>query len=334
MKIRNIVRGLALVGATAALLPIGSAMAGGPGFDGIQVNAGSTGTLSGCAAGAVCVPLVTGEGFLQQEVTIGGNTFIQTIIVDPLSSNASTALDVSGLAFSDMTFIQMSGANNGIKAMQRLRDDPTILNPADTSGNLFESTTQLLIGTWAQGTDHGDDANLKITQSFRDNSNTGIAIGATGATETADDFVNEFTLDVNLDSSGEQTGKRMDMLQDVGMSDPGATVVGDDFQRFVIRQRSGDLLTSTGSLELGTPSAGTGTGGSVDWSAGEDVLVTWLGQRVNLGGTGSAVFGFQSVDNLSDTDAPISTFSTSTAAFGAGTPFVWDSTTFGVEPAL
>ncbi len=333
MKIRNIVRGLALVGATAALLPIGSAMAGGPGFDGIQVNAGTTGTLSGCAAGAVCVPLVTGEGFLQQEVTLAGQTYIQTIIIDPLIANAGAATDVSGLAFSDMTFIQMSGANNGIKAMQRLRDDPTILDPTDTSGNLFDSTTQLLIGSWAIADEPAGTANLQITQDFRDNSNTGTAIGATGATMTADDFVNTFSLDVNLDTSGEQIGKRMDMLQDVGMSDPTATVVGDDFQRFVIRQRSGDLLTGTGSIELGAPSAGTGTGGSVDWTAGDDVLVTWLGQRVNLGGTGSAVFGFQSVDNLSDTAEPISTFSTSTAAFTTATPFEWDAT-FGAEPVL
>ncbi|MBL1259715.1 MAG: hypothetical protein COB33_004175 [Thiotrichaceae bacterium] len=332
MKIRNIVRGLALVGATAALLPIGSAMAAGPGFDGIQVDAGTTGTLSGCSTGAVCVPLVTGEGFLQQEVTLAGETFIQTIIIDPLSSNASTALDVSSLAFSDMTFIEMSGANNGIKGMQRLRDDPTILNPTDTSGNLFESTTQLLIG-WAIAGEPTGTANLQITQDFRDNSNTGTAVGATGATETADDFVNKFSLDVTLDSAGEQTGKNMDMLQDVGMSDPTATSVGNDFQRFVIRQRSGGLLASAGSLELGAPSAGTGTGGSVDWSAGDDVLVTWLGQRVNLGGTGSAVFGFQSVDNLSDASEGISTFSTSTAAFSPGTPFAWD-TTFGTEPTL
>ncbi len=326
MKIRNIVRGLALVGATAALLPIGSAMAGGPGFDGIQVNGDTTGTLSGCSAGAVCVPLVTGEGFLQQEVrTADGSTFIQTIIIDPLIANAAPGgIDVSTLAFSDITFIQMSGSDDGIKARQRLSDIPD-----DNTGNSFTSVTDLLIGDWALA-GHADAPNLRIVQEFVDNSTTGTAIGTTDSTRTEDDFVNSFKLDVNLNDSGQQTGKRMTMLQDVGMSDPDVTTPGDDFQRFVISQLSGDLLTSDGSLVLGTPSSGTGTGGSVDWSAGDDVLITWLGQRVNLGGVGNSIFGFQSVDNLSDTDAPISTFSTSTAEFTTATPFEWN-TTFGAD---
>ncbi|VAW86869.1 hypothetical protein MNBD_GAMMA17-753 [hydrothermal vent metagenome] len=337
MKIRNIVKRLALVGATAALLPLGSALAGGPGFDNIVLQSGTTGTLIGCPTGnaADCTPLIDGEGFLQQEVVVDGQTYIQTIIVDPLSSNASGNIDVSTLAFSDITFIQMSGSNNGIKAMQRLRDDPLDNNGADTTGNLFEGTTQLLIGAWAIADEPAGTANLQITQNFRDNSGTGTAIGSgTDASQTEDDFVNDFTLDINLDTAGVQTGKRMDMLQDVGMSDPTVTSPGDDFQRFVIRQRSGDLIAGAGTIVLGTPSAGTGTGGSVDWTGTDDVMVTWLGQSVNLGGSGSSIFGFQSVDNLSDSDEPISTFSTSEANFTTSSPFSWDATNFGTAPSL
>ena len=330
MKIRNIVKSLALVGATAALLPVGNAVAGGPGFDNIVLESGSTGDLSGCPSTASCTPLISGEGFLQQEVRLGTETYIQTVIIDPLSSNAAADTDISTLSFSDITFIQMSGSTNGIKGLQRITDDPLTTNAADTSGNLFSGTTELLIGAWA---DDGDPltGDLAITQSFRDNSGTGTAIGSgTDASQTEDDFVNTFSLDINLDGNT-QLGKKMDMQQDVGMSDPTVTSPGDDFQRFVIRQRSGDLLTAAGSLELGPASAGTTSGGTVEWTDSEDVMMTWLGQRVNLGGTGSAIFGFQSVDNRSDSVDPISTFSTSSA--GTDSPFTWD-TNFGDAPSL
>jgi hypothetical protein len=330
MKIRNIVKSLALVGATAALLPVGSAVAGGPGFDNIVLEANSTGTLSGCPTGTPsdCTPLISGDGFLQQEVRVGTETYIQTVIIDPLSSNAAADTDISTLSFSDITFIQMSGSTNGIKGLQRITDDPLNTNAADTSGNLFSGTTQLLIGAWA---DELGVADLVISQDFRDNSGTGTAIGSgTDASQTEDDFVNTFSLEINLDGNT-QLGKSMDMQQDVGMSDPTVTSPGDDFQRFVIRQRSGDLLTAAGSLELGPASAGTTSGGTVEWTDSEDVMMTWLGQRVNLGGTGSAIFGFQSVDNRSDSVDPISTFSTSTA--GTDSPFTWD-TNFGDAPSL
>jgi len=329
MKIRNIVKSLALVGATAALLPVGNAVAGGPGFDNIVLESGTTGTLSGCPTGTAsdCTPLISGDGFLQQEVRVAGQTYIQTVIIDPLSSNAAADTDISTLSFSDITFIQMSGSTNGIKGLQRITDDPLTTNAADTSGNLFSGTTQLLIGAWA---DEVGVADLVISQDFRDNSGTGTAIGSTGASETEDDFVNSFSLEINLDGNT-QLGKSMDMQQDVGMSDPTVTSPGDDFQRFVIRQRSGNLLPTAGSLELGSPSAGSG-GGTVAWTDSEDVMVTWLGQRVNLGGTGSAIFGFQSVDNRSDSVDPISTFSTSTA--GTDSPFTWDATNFGTAPSL
>ena len=329
MKIRNTIKSLALVGATAALLPLGSAVAGGPGFGGIVVNSGSTGTLSGCPANATCTPLITGEGFLQQEVTFGGDTYVQTVIIDPLTGNVATNTDVTTLAFSDITFIQMAGSSNGIKGLQTITDDPLNANPNDTTGNLFTGTTELLIGTWAA--DVGK-ANVNITQAFRDNGGTGTAIGATGATQTEDDFVNSFSLGLNLAADGSVLGKAMDMTQDVGMSDPTVSSPGNDFQRFVIRQRSGDLLTGAGSLVLDPVAGSAGTGGTATWAAPDDVMVAWLGQRVSLGGLGASTFGFQSVNDVTD-DVVVSTFSTSSADVTAS-PFAWDATNFGDAPVL
>ncbi len=333
MKIRNTIKGLALVGATAALLPLGSAVAGGPGFDSIVVNSGSTGDISGCPATATCTPLISGEGFLQQEVVFdsgaGNETFVQTVIIDPLSSAATANVDVTTLPFSDITFIQMAGTSNGIKGLQTLTDDPLNTNPADTSGNLFTGTTELLIGTWAEET---GKENLNVVQSFRDNGGTGTAIGATGATQTEDDFVNTFSMGVNLDAVGGVTGRRMDMEQDVGMSNATVTSPGDDFQRFVIRQRSGDVLTAGGSLSL-TPAVGSPTtGGTVSWAAADDMMVAWIGQRVGLGGLGSSTFGFESVNNVTDGNV-VSTFSTSSTDVTAS-PFAWDAANFGAAPSM
>jgi len=78
----------------STLLLTGNAYAAGPGFDGIDVNSGTTGTLSGCPAGtSTCTTLIEGEGFLQQEVAVGSPTpFIQTVIIDPLPATSTTVV--------------------------------------------------------------------------------------------------------------------------------------------------------------------------------------------------------------------------------------------------
>ncbi len=330
MKIRNTIKRLALVGAAAALLPVGGAVAGGPGFDSIAVEMGTTGNLIGCPSGASeCNVLITGEGFLQQEVTFDGTVYVQTVIIDPMAvANGSGNTDIGTLPFSDITFIRMDGSSTGIKGLQTLSDDPN-----DGTGNLFTGTTELLIGSWAA---EAGKANLNVVQDFRDNGGTGVAIGANGASQTEDDFVNTFSMGVNLASDGSVTGKQMDMLQDIGMSDPTVTVPGNDFQRFVIRQRSGDLLTTTGSLVLEPVAGSAGTGGTVSWVAADDMMVAWLGQRVGLGDVGVSNFGFQSATNAADPANPdiASTFSrTVTDIMDPEGPFDWDAS-FGTAPAL
>jgi len=362
MKIRNTVRGLALVGATAALLPLGSAVAAGPGFDSMTVT--GTGKIDGCpvAAGGNCLQLISEDGFLQQEVTTPEGVFIQTVILDAFAESVGTVgVAVSTLSFSDMTFINMSGNDKGIKGLQRIVDDP-----ADGTGDHFASTTQLLIGDWAI-TQAEKDApngltNLSIVQTFIDSSATGTAEGApasfiddegntipSSANKIEDDFVSTFSLAVNLNSDGEQTGSSMDIDQDVGLADVEATDVVKDFQRFALRQRSGDQQLAAGSIELGESfignsggnvGSGGGGGGTLDWASGDDLMVTWIGQNVSLDNVGSGVFGFQSVENRSrpanDSSRKISTFSTSTAAFTPTTPFEWDSLGdgFGAAPIL
>ncbi len=333
MKIRNTIKSLALVGTVAALLPVGGAMATGPGFDNMVTD--GAGVISGCPADASgnCVILMSGDGFLQQEVTIGTETFIQTVIID---SGATAAGAITDLGFSDNTFIQM-GAGNGIMGNQTLSEAG-----AAGTGNLFEASTQLLIG-WAET---AGTANLTISQAFWDNNNTGTVAspGETASLDT-DDFVNTFTLGVNLDVNGNTTGKSMSMLQDVGMSDPSGT--GNDFQRFIIEQRSGDLLTSAnvaGTI-LGQVSSGDGTGGTATWEATDDVMAVWLGQRVALGELGASRFGFQSitVDPAATPAVDPSTVKTysRTALDLSAAPFSWGTSAgdamfdnFGTAPVM
>lgn len=332
MKIRNTIKGLALVGATAALLPVGSAMAAGPNFNGMSVD--GTANISGCptTANTSCSVLLQEAGFLQQEVTVGTGAsavvYIQTVVIDTNDFSAGALTDQ---AFADNTFIQMGGGS-GIKGQQVLNDESADYS---SSGNDFDSTTTLLIG-WA---DDGTE-NLQVVQTLWDNNSTGTVgspgVVASDVSQTEDDFYNTFTLGINLDSTGAQSGKRMDMTQDVGLSDPTVSAPGSDFQRFIIRQRSGDLLTAGGSHGLDQGSGGAGSGGSVAWAAADDVMVAWLGQTIALGGVGTSDFGFMSVDNLSETTAPISTFSTSTFDSTAS-PFNWGGdiqTVFGAPPVL
>jgi len=81
---------IAKLAVTGTWLLAGTAYAADPGFDGIDVISGTTGTLSGCPAGSTsCNILIEGEGFLQQEVIINGSgTNTQTVIIDPLAGSA------------------------------------------------------------------------------------------------------------------------------------------------------------------------------------------------------------------------------------------------------
>ncbi len=81
-----------------SLLLASSAYAAGPGFDGIDVNSGTTGTLSGCPAGtSTCTTLIEGEGFLQQEVADNPVTYVQTVVIDPLATNTQDDVVVAWL---------------------------------------------------------------------------------------------------------------------------------------------------------------------------------------------------------------------------------------------
>ena len=145
-----------------------------------------------------------------------------------------------------------------------------------------------------------------------------------GTAANGDEFSTGFNLAVALDSGGNQIGKDMNITQDVGLG-----VGSTDSQVLDLREKSGTLQTNAGSSTLG--------GDTINWASGDDVLVTWISQNVDIGSTGSSVFAFQSVENkTTDPGAPVSDFST-TSNDPTNPPFDWAGgsdveTTFGAAP--
>ncbi len=277
-----------------------------------------------CAsAGVSCTTLVSGKGFLQQEVvdTNVGATFIHTIITE-----ANATGSPASLPFTDESFIQQ-GANSGVMARQRSTE-----STVDPNTDFQFSNTATLYTGWASAYIPQGEANMNIDQNFTDKGVPAVA---------GDGLFNSFKMSVKQDNNGNVTGKKMSLRQNLGMGD-GQTDNTTDAQSFVVEQISGSMNTAAGSLTLGQT---TGTnGGTVSWLAGEDVLVAWLGQQVNTAAPGDpqslSLFGFESVTN-NTTSATASTSSTTQVDIepdpnnpGAYLfPFDWDAA-FGAAPTL
>ena len=113
-------------------------------------------------------------------------------------------------------------------------------------------------------------------------------------------------------------------------------------QRFVVEERQGTEVPSAGTnvLTLDVLNAdGTTTATPVDWSAGDDIMVAWLGQQVNIADPGASttdlsLFGFERVTNLTTSDEASTSSTTSTDV--TSPPFAWDATNapFGDAPTL
>ncbi len=325
------VLGRSAIVAAALAVPMAATHAE-PTFDGWSVTGGTINAAAGTlctTAGITCTPLVAGAGFLQQTVvdTTGAApvTYVQTIITD----TAATGTPGAGLAYSDESFVRQD-QTAGILSQQRTAQSTAAVT-GGAGATSFTGTATLAMG-WAQNlaTVRPD---LNITQNLIDDGLQAV---------TGDEFSNSFGLQTTRDATGATTGKTMSIRQDVKMGTSTVTNNTTDVQSFVVEQRTGTQLPAAqvgGGLTLGaatgTVNAAAGTGGTVAWAAGEDVMITWLGQTVNTqGGVGTATlskFGFESITNLT-TPATASTFSTVNTGIdeGAGVvpPFAWD-TAFG-----
>jgi hypothetical protein len=343
MKLQHSIRTAVLAGLAVIAIPYTAQAA--LTFDSWTVSSGAISYT--CPAGITCTTLVTGEGFLQQEYNDGTNSYIQTIITDATASG-----NPGSLSYSDESFVRATGTSAGIVGKQTISDNTT-------PGFTFTSSSELYTG-WGVAEKPGNKANLNISQGFID---TGVA------NVYGDEFSSNFDLKVNLDTSGNQTGKSMSIGQVVEMGD-GSAANTQDIQRFIVEQRAGDLQTQSnagfrlgstsfdvgtgvalngtdGTSAIGTGGDGTANSGAATWQSGDDVMLVWLGQEVSAqtpGSTGGlSIFGYESVTVVGDTTNPTpttdqfaSTFSTSTPGVDTATvdtskPFNWDEATFGAS---
>ena len=297
MNIRRTIKILSLAGATVAagavMLP-GTATSATPGFGAWSANGG---TLSGCPSGFTCTELVGGDGFRQVQVNdnSSSDSFVWTIVTD--TGVTGTA---SSLPFSDENFVKTDGTSTGIADNQRVND---------SSNGTFGGSVQILTGFASGGND-----TVHIDQSLTANPD--------GLSNTGDEFSNTFTMDVNLDSAGNQTGRFMSIDQNTALGN------ATDVQIFAIRGAAGTALTTGDSLTLG--------GDTVSWNAGDDVLLSWVGQGLTLGSLGSSVFGFEGItNNTPSTPTTASEFSqATTGASNSTSPFPWPASDFGTQPSF
>ena len=302
-----------LTAGSAALIVSGAAMADPPAnFDVWSVSSGTvafgdydTGTAGTqtCPAGYTCGTPVTGSGFLQRQLVDGsGNQYFQTIVAPEGATGAPAAL-----AFADESFVRVGVT--GVSGKQRAVDS-TVSGSETTAVN----TSTILNSGWASGGSTYKD--LEINQ--------GITVTTTATSEVQ--MYNGFTFNQN-GSSTSPTGKYMDLTQGVLITGDATTTdnLGDDVQKFVMRQASGDL--NGNAHTLGSPVLLPGNGTDVAWSGTDDVKVIWVGQQMVASGVES--FRYQFYDNVTSAAADsISDFET-----GAATPWTWVNP-FSTTPTL
>jgi hypothetical protein len=276
--------------------------------------------------------LTTGNGFAQVQWvdTANGDTYIQTVITD---TGASTS---AGLNYSDESFV-MLGGTNGISSRQHYIQDDT-----NVTGTLFENTAELNTG-WAQV--NAGDPDMTVTQSLTVDPDL---VGGGSDTFAGNNFSSVFDMQLIHDASGTATGSSISISQDSGLGTSTDATSVDDIQKFRIVHLQGDYVTGAGSITLDPSSATAGDGGDVSWVAGDDIMLRWIGQNINLGAQGTAVFGYEGIvkyangSNSSTIADEATTFSTASTGIkvdttapidpqGYDTPFDWD-TAFGTTP--
>jgi hypothetical protein len=334
----------------SALVSVQGALSAPPiAFDGWS---GSDNIQSGCPGGFSCSDEVSDTGMLQRTLTAGdGAQYIQLIVAGSDSQTGSQS--------STESFIAVSGigaSSGGLSAKQLVFQN---------SNENIDAQTTINTG-WA---DSGSEASIDMTLSN--------SYDYQGATITLA-FVHRSDLDANGDTIGSYTGVDQTLTNTSQVTD--SQVSGADQIRFATRRASGTRNTG-GSLSIpgvvqggdgmmgggdgmmgqdgnfGDGMIGGGAGGNVSWSAGDDVQMSWIGQRCEgcvlqddgmMGGGGGmggggmggggmgggdmglggpdVLFSYQTFDNLSDGDSAIAG-----ASISQTDPFDWDSN-FGPQP--
>ena len=274
--------------ASAALLLSGAAMAAPPQAFGTW-SVSSTGVISG----AGCAGQVVGTGFLQCQMTIGGKTYIQTIIAEGFAAAvpAAPADPLSRLTFRSQDFVQIgTGSSQGVASTVGIKDSTT--NP----GTVFSTTADIMAG-WATGNSNKSEATLTLN------------VDAPGSSTANDGFLSNFNVTAITDSTNVNKITELGLGQTVEL---GGT--GTDRQRFELRQELANPAVT--AYTVGGITANP-LGGVLNAAVGAQLRGLWIGQTV----TGTDNFGVQSLSVVDAAGNPTST--TSLTSLGSTGPVDW-----------
>lgn len=270
-----------------------------------------------CPSGFSCSDTIREHGFLQRRVedNASGAEYIQLIL---------DSRDTQGNRLIDESFIGMTSAQSGLAAKQEL-----------FNAGIGQSSSRMLVG-WA------DDA-VNSTITLNDNFSStyqGVILDSA------------FQYQSDRDALGQQVSLFLNIDQTVTNSTRISNIVatGRDVQRYVFRRAAGSAVPTSGVLtlpsvaggmlgEMGVGMNAQGAGGSLGWSANDDVSITWVGllcegcvQPNGMGGnmvSNDTTFSYQMVDNNNDVLDPVST-----ASIRQLDPFAWANPPFGPVPTF
>lgn len=296
----------------------------------------SGGTITSTIPGATT--LVKESGFLQESFTDdNGVKLFHTVITE------ATATGTPGvnLPYSDESFVRQDQVA-GILSQQQISSTTAAVATVGANDKQVFSTVSKLSSGWANAVigagvgagqtyaaANGVLADVDITQTVQDYGK--MATTTTGV--VGDEFSNVFGLLITKNASGTVTGTSTTLNQGVGMGPDGTGV--QSAQTFRAKRLTGTANTGgNGSITLGTNSA-------VTFAAGDDVMLTWIGQQTNTTGTSTlgttqTLFGFEGfTKTVGGTPTTATVSSIADVGFGAtGTPtsgFAWDAL-FGAAP--
>ncbi len=262
--------------------------------NGLPTDAPTGGACNNVAAGAVCsAPIANEAGFMQREVRVGTERFIQTIINDG-------ALTGAGQGFASEDFVRFNNANVPGGSVQGIMSQLTVRD-AVSNDNFFVSTSNIQSG-WAV---NGGDARAVIDMQITDNTQAATNLG----------FDTQFSVDTSFNAAtNTNTLNALSADQTVGL---GGAAGSTDKQRFYTEIKQ---AANAGSSDLATVGTGTVRGNGATWAAGEVIQVVWAGQQV----AGTPQFGTQTVTNVTANNAGTPNF-TSLTDLAAPGPWLWNA---------
>ena len=234
-------------------------------FDTYSVTNGAVSTS--CPVGATCGDVLTDNGFLQRQVSIGGATYIQQILTDTGVSGSATAAPFSTargtLDFTNEDFVAMGNRGDGIASKQVVLQSDFV---SPTVEDRFINITNYLFG-WAE-TAPQPWVNVDQEISTLDYSQP-LAPVVTFSTNA----------DITSSNTSFETDQDINLYQYISLAS--ATGLSTDAQKFEYQELSGIYQLTSHTAGGPNPLLPGGTnGGDFSYTTGNKLDAVWVGEVV------------------------------------------------------